>query len=342
MATVSPAMWSNPPDDLNLTEPGSAANHGAQPIAPPPDTSPSTLDDAFQSELLHESASALPKDMFGIPTPAPKNYPRRIPNIGNVLLFVALTLVLLVFGQMLGVFLLFLSHLVPHRTFYALYLLASTDARVSIPIQALCYGLIALVTIPVFSVVWNEPFGEGVHWNAGKARRRFYVLLLLGLVVGFSVTYLGDYLPMPKNPPITQDMMKSAAGAWMMLAFGLTVAPLLEELAFRGFLLPGLLNSFRWFADRGTISQKAADWAGIPISILLTSAGFAYMHSPQVSHAWGPLLLIGIVSIVLCIVRLAMNSVAAGIIVHAAYNFTLFAGVLYQTSGFRHLEKLTS
>ena len=27
-----------------------------------------------------------------------------------------------------------------------------------------------------------------------------------------------------------------------------------------------------------------------------------------------------------------MNSVAAGVIVHAAYNFTLFAGVLYQTA----------
>jgi CAAX protease family protein len=37
-----------------------------------------------------------------------------------------------------------------------------------------------------------------------------------------------------------------------------------------------------------------------------------------------------------------MNSVAAGVIVHAAYNFTLFAGVLYQTGGFRHLDKLTS
>jgi hypothetical protein len=66
------------------------------------------------------------------------------------------------------------------------------------------------------------------------------------------------------------------------------------------------------------------------------------MHSPQVSHAWGPLVLIGSVSIVLCVVRLTMNSVAAGVIVHAAYNFTLFAGVLAQTGGFRHLERLTT
>jgi uncharacterized protein len=127
-----------------------------------------------------------------------------------------------------------------------------------------------------------------------------------------------------------------------MLFFGLTFAPVVEELTFRGFLLPGLLNAFHWFADRELISDNAVKWIGIPVSILLTSFGFAFMHSPQVAHAWGPLVLIGAVSVILCIVRLAMDSVAAGVLVHAAYNFTLFAGVLYQTGGFRHLEKLTS
>jgi hypothetical protein len=29
------------------------------------------------------------------------------------------------------------------------------------------------------------------------------------------------------------------------------------------------------------------------------------------------------------------------VIVHAAYNFTLFAAVVVETGGFRHLEKLT-
>jgi hypothetical protein len=341
MGAMSAATWNDSPNDRTSPEPDFTADHGIEPMVSP-GSEPAPLPAPYQPELPYEPALEPPQDIFGIPTPAPRRFPQRVPNFGNVLLFATLTLVLLVVGQLLGVFLLQISHLIPHRSFYALYLLASSDARVSIPIQAFCYGLIAVVIIPVFSVLWNEPFGEGVHWNAGKALRRFYLLAFLGLAVGFSVTFLGSYLPMPKNPPITQDMMKSAAGAWMMLAFGLTVAPLLEELAFRGFLLPGLINSCRWLSDRGAISRKAADWVGVPISVLLTSLGFAYMHSPQVSHAWGPLLLIGTVSIVLCVVRLTMNSVAAGVIVHAAYNFTLFAGVLYQTGGFRHLEKLTS
>jgi hypothetical protein len=287
------------------------------------------------------AGSAYQTDIFGIPAPSAKILPRRTPNFGHVLLFFVMTLVLLGIGQLLGVLILQALHVFPHHSFDWLFMKSSTDARASIPIQALSYGLIAVISIPVFSVMWHKPFSEGVHWNGRKARDRFFRLAVLGLAVGFGISLLGGYLPMPKNPPITQDMMKSAAGAWMMLIFGLTVAPLLEELAFRGFLLPGLVNSFRWIADRGAISEDAAKKIGIPVSILLTSAGFAYMHSPQVSHAWGPLVLIGAVSIVLCIVRLAMDSVAAGVVVHAAYNFTLFAGVLYQTGGFRHLEKLT-
>jgi hypothetical protein len=287
------------------------------------------------------SESVFRPDIFGIPAPAPRTFPRRIPNFGHMVLFFVLALVLLGIGQLLGVFILQLTHFFPHRTFDSLFLLSSTDARASIPIQALSYGLIALVAVPVFSVLWNEPFSEGAHWNSFEARRRFFRLAVLGLAAGFGISLFGSYLPMPPNPPITQDMMKSAAGAWMMLVFGLTAAPLIEELAFRGFLLPGLVNSFCWMADRGAISESAAKKVGVPVSILLTSIGFAFMHSPQVSHAWGPLLLIGAVSVVLCVVRLVMNSVAAGVVVHAAYNFTLFAGVLYQTGGFRHLEKLT-
>lgn len=322
-------MSDNPSNHLDPSEPSLAA---------PPDESPNL---GIEATTWPSAETKYQSDIFGIPAPSPKIYPRRIPNFGHVLLFLVLALVLLAIGQLLGVFLLQLTHLFPHRGFYALVQFSSTDARASIPIQALSYGLIALVVMPLFSLLWGEPFGEGVHWDSNKARRRFIRLAILGLAAGIGISFFGDFLPMPKNPPITQDMMKSTAGAWMMLVFGISVAPLLEELAFRGFLLPGLLNSFRWFADRGAISEGAANRVGIPTSILLTSIAFAFMHSPQVSHAWGPLVLIGSISIVLCIVRLVMNSVAAGVIVHAAYNFTLFAGVFYQTSGFRHLERLT-
>jgi len=280
-------------------------------------------------------------DRFDIAFNRP-HLPRLIPNFGHTLLFFAVAFLVLAVGQAFGILILEQTHLFGHRSFQALFRLSADDARLSLPVQAFSYALVAAVVIPVFSVIWREPFGEGVHWNAAIARRRVILLALIGLAAGFGIGAFGNFLPMPKDPPIMQDMMQSRLGAWMMLAFGITAAPLLEELAFRGFLLPGLINSFRWLARQSVISESAAKWIGLPVSVLVTSAGFAYMHSPQVSHAWGPLVLIGTVSLVLCVVRLAMNSVAAGVVVHAAYNLTLFAGVLAQTGGFRHLERLTT
>ncbi|MBB6144982.1 hypothetical protein HNQ77_002938 [Silvibacterium bohemicum] len=304
-----------------IHNPAHGSTHGADPVQVVPD---------FGAPDFSEPPHAWPR------------WPRLIPHLGHTLLFFVIALLILAVGQGLGILLLEQTHLFGHRSFQMLFRLSADDARLSLPVQLFSYILVAVVVIPVFGLIWREPFSEGVHWNAGKARQKFLLLALIGLASGFGIGALGNFLPMPQDPPIMQDMMKSPLGAWMMLVFGVTAAPLLEELAFRGFLLPGLVNSFRWLGRKDVISDAVVKWIGIPVSILFTSACFALMHSPQVSHAWGPLVLIGSVSIVLCIVRLTMNSVAAGVIVHAAYNFTLFAGVLAQTGGFRHLERLTT
>lgn len=256
------------------------------------------------------------------------------------MLFFALAFPLLAAGQYLGLWLARRSHLFGHRSYHTLLNRMASDARLSIPTQAISYALLLLVTVGLFSLLWRRPFGEGVHWNGISGKGRAIALAALGLALGFGNAFLGNYLPMPKDPPIASDMMRSPLGAWLMLIFGVTAAPLVEEMAFRGFLLPGFVNAFRWLKDKGDISEGTYRGIGLPLSVVLTSLPFALMHAPQVSHAWGPLLLIGLVSAVLCTVRLATDSLASSTLVHAAYNFTLFAALLVQTQGFTHLERL--
>jgi len=270
--------------------------------------------------------------------PAPPAPPRLIPNLGHAVVFFLLLIPTIIVGW-IATFLV-LRLVFAHMPVRELIGLMTKNVSYMVGAQAVWYGLQWALAALIFTLWWHRPFLEGVQWNAGRARRWFARLALLGLLTGLAITLAGNFVPMPKAPPILEDLTKSTAGAWMLMVFGITVAPLTEELAFRGFLLPGFINVFRWMERRRMIGEGAVRSIGIPISIVLTTIPFALMHSAQVSNSWGPVLLIGMVSVILCIVRLVTESVACGVIVHACYNFTLFAGLLYQTDWFRHLEKL--
>jgi len=272
------------------------------------------------------------------PAAPPFAVPRLIPNLGHTVIFGALLIPAFIGGGILA-FVLFLIILHPASPRLVLDSIAK-EIRYAISTQAIVYGVQWALATFVFGLWWGQPMLKGVHWNAAAARRWLIALCVLGISTGLAMTIAGNFVPMPKAPPILEDLTKSRVGAFMMMAFGITLAPLTEELAFRGFLLPSLINIFRWLERRGALAESAVRAVGIPISVLVTSFCFAMVHSGQVSHSWGPLLLIGTVSVILCIVRLRADSVAAGVVVHAAYNLTLFTALLVQTGGFRHLEKL--
>jgi uncharacterized protein len=158
------------------------------------------------------------------------------------------------------------------------------------------------------AICWNWPHNWGTYLAAGVT---LDVCLLL----------LASFLPMPKNAPI-EEFFRTARDAWIVSAFGVLFAPIFEEIYFRGFLYPAL-----------------ARWLGAPASIFLTSLLFATIHGPQLSHAWGPVLVIFLVGITLTTVRAVKKSVAATILMHMAYNGTIFVAAYFATDGFKHMEK---
>ncbi len=75
-------------------------------------------------------------------------------------------------------------------------------------------------------------------------------------------------------------------------------------------------------------------------SALYTSAAFALMHAAQTAYAWGPLVLLVGVALVLSAVRLVTRSLAASVLVHSCYNFLLFFVMAVGSRGFHHLDKM--
>jgi hypothetical protein len=165
----------------------------------------------------------------------------------------------------------------------------------------------------------------------------------------FALAVLDELLlPGPPNAPI-DEIFRSPGAAWLMFGFGVTLAPLFEEIFFRGFLLPGLATACDWAGERFTHqSPRPLDENGHPqwsvsamvIASIATSLPFALMHAEQTGKSLGPFLLLITVSLVLCFVRLRTRSLAASTMVHACYNFVLFFSMLVGTGGFRHLENM--
>ncbi len=182
-----------------------------------------------------------------------------------------------------------------------------------------------LVYAVVFALMrWrvDEPgqqFWQAIRWNWPRARWGGF--LFLGVVLYFVLIGLGQVLPIPKNLPIDQ-FFQTARQAGIVSIVAVTLAPLMEELFFRGFLYPVLAR------QTGTVP-----------GILVTSALFGLLHGAQLGYSWA-VLIIFLVGVALTTVRAVTKSVASSFLVHVGYNGTLSLLLFVATSGFRHLERI--
>jgi len=273
-----------------------------------------------------------------LPLPAPPP-PRRIPNFGHTVLFFTVAFItLLLTSVSLFAVTMGLRLMGPESSDQLL-----REPRLLIPAMAIGYLIAGAIVWAVFTYLWERPFVRALQWNFEAVRRRWVVLLAGGVGLSLVVQFLSNFLPVPKTLPI-DDFFRTSADVWLVALFGTFLAPVFEELAFRGFLLPSLASSWDWLRGRNDRVSEDQDpgWsvAALVVSCTLTSIGFALVHADQLAHAWAPLAVLFAVSLVLCGVRLWTHSLAASTLIHATYNGTIFTILFFVTGGFRHLDKI--
>ncbi len=121
----------------------------------------------------------------------------------------------------------------------------ATDARVVIGAQAAAYPIILLFIFLLVRSRSNETFRQAIRWNWPGATAPAFIAS--GIVLALVVDSLARFLPIPKSLPM-DSYFHDATSAYIMTAFGVTLAPLLEEMFFRGLLLsdPGQDISAWW------------------------------------------------------------------------------------------------
>jgi membrane protease YdiL (CAAX protease family) len=328
--------------DENLSGPAPVA--AESPLAfPPASSAEDQLIDTAKSEPAQSDFAPLERPLLAQYEYIAPRRPPRIPNFGHVLVFL-----LILVGGYLGAFVVVMAGL--HFHVYGVSTLKQADGEIHYKLgsQVAWYLITLLVSMAVFPLIWGKSFFDGLEWRASAAARYRWRLFSAALAC-FAVAIVDEILiPGPTNTPIDQTFRMPGA-IWLLFGFGVTLAPLIEEIAYRGFLLPALCTAYDWTTERitGSIAPQPDDngrprWSttAMVTASVATSVPFALMHGDQTSYALGPFLLLIGVSLVLCWVRLATRSLAASVVVHSSYNLLLFTLMFLGTGGFRHLDKM--
>ena len=109
-----------------------------------------------------------------------------------------------------------------------------------------------------------------------------------------------------------EQFFNSRTSAVAIGVFAISVAPVVEEVVFRGLL-------FAIFENR----------VGMRFAVVTTAVLFAGLHVPEYWHAWNHLIMILVVGIVLSLVRGITGSLAPSIFLHIGYNGFMVAGLLF-------------
>jgi membrane protease YdiL (CAAX protease family) len=189
-------------------------------------------------------------------------------------------------------------------------------APLSILIQILLSAVVLAYIYMVITGKYELLFGPSIGWVAPRRPASLY--LGSGVLLAFTVAAVSTLLPKAEGPVPLEELLGDEVSIILVALFGVIIAPLVEELIFRGFIYP-------------VFERKH----GATIAILLTSVPFAVLHGPQYAWRWQILILLLGVAIVFGTVRARTGSVVTTTLIHVAYNATLF-GALLATMG--HLK----
>jgi membrane protease YdiL (CAAX protease family) len=178
-------------------------------------------------------------------------------------------------------------------------------------VQFVSYGVGILALYGIIAVRYGHTFWDGLRWGHEGS---LGVWLLAGvataiagslLAVAIGAEDIGD-VPM-------KDLLSSRLAVTVIGLLAVTMGPLLEELTFRGFLLPLLVRDL-----------------GAAAGVVTTSVLFSLLHGPQYGWAWQALVPLVFAGVCFGAARLYSGSTGAATAMHVVYNLTVFLAFLAQ------------
>lgn len=193
-----------------------------------------------------------------------------------------------------------------HQLAPALFGVVAVD---KLTLQLFVYVFLVGALFLLISGKYGQPFWKALGWTLGF--RGAVPSILAGPVLAVGVSVLGVALRSPEVPDPIRSMITSRISLAVVIAFGVVVAPFVEELIFRGFLFP-------------LVARSIGPWPGMIATAIL----FALPHGAQNGWAWQQLTLIALAGVAFGFARYRSGATSAAFLMHASFNATQFAGFL--------------
>jgi membrane protease YdiL (CAAX protease family) len=197
------------------------------------------------------------------------------------------------------------------------HVLHLSDERMNIVFvvgQFAAYGVSFTCLKLMFRAEYGEPVLRSLRWLPSRIRPSS--LMLVGLGQAFIIALIGGLMRVPQSENPMTRLMSDRPTAIVIAVLGVTIAPVAEELAFRGLLQPLLIRVI-----------------GVAPGILGTAILFGLMHFEQYA-SWQSVVLIAAAGAGFGIMRHWTGSTQASALMHAGYNSALF--IIFFTKGPPH------
>ena len=171
----------------------------------------------------------------------------------------------------------------------------------ALPTTVAVYGVVYLA----LKLVLGSRYGRPVFRSLGWRRAHFSLGIAAGggALLGLSLSLLGTALQTPKVKSPFENLGATPLSFALLALMAVILAPIFEELFFRGFLQPLLSRTF-----------------GAIAGILLTAALFGGLHAPEYSWAWQYAFCVSLAGVVFGYLRYRTNSIIPCTVMHGCFN----------------------
>ncbi len=173
-------------------------------------------------------------------------------------------------------------------------------------------SLFAVVLALIYRTTQSYPekFLKFVAWHRNERPLRQVIIVpaVLGLIFAYLSTEIISSRAIQPITPLSKVIEETTSSFWMFifLMMAVVVAPVVEEIIFRGYFYRVLVLA------KGKIS-----------AIIVAAAVFAFLHLGQYWGDWAAIAMIAVLGLALTVVRAWTGTTIASAVMHYAYNGAL-------------------